>query len=176
MFAQLIEKLHRREDLTEGEASAAMVEIMDGRATPAQIAGMLIALSMKGERPAEIVGFARTMRERRCVSHHPSTTCSIRAAPVVTGSTRSTCSSLSALTVAACGVPVASTAIGRCRVPVEARISSRLWRQRLCVTRRGRAVSRVCGHRVLLCSGLPPLDGAMRAPPVASSVYGRRSI
>ena len=31
----------------------------------AQIAGLLIGLAMKGERPAEIVGFARTMRAQR---------------------------------------------------------------------------------------------------------------
>ena len=49
MFAPLLEKLHRREDLTSEEAAAAMEEIMDGRAQPAQIAGFLVALGMKGE-------------------------------------------------------------------------------------------------------------------------------
>src|SRR6059036_2330187 len=62
MFPQLIEKLARHEDLTSEEASAAMAEVMEGRAAPAQIAGLLIGLAMKGERPAEIVGLARTMR------------------------------------------------------------------------------------------------------------------
>ncbi len=62
MFAPLIEKLIRREDLTTEEASAAMSEIMEGRAAEAQIAGLLIGLAMKGERPAEIVGLAKTMR------------------------------------------------------------------------------------------------------------------
>src|SRR5436853_7699780 len=62
MFAPLIEKLMRREDLTSEEASAVMDEVMEGRAAPAQIAGFLIGLAMKGERPAEIVGLARTMR------------------------------------------------------------------------------------------------------------------
>ena len=64
MFSTLIEKLQRRQDLTTDEAAAAMDEIMEGRAQPAQIAGLLIALAMKGERPAEIVGLARTMRAR----------------------------------------------------------------------------------------------------------------
>ena len=64
MFAPLIEKLQRREDLTTDEAAAAMGEIMDGRARPAQVAGLLVALTMKGERPSEIVGLARTMRGR----------------------------------------------------------------------------------------------------------------
>ena len=62
MFRALIEKLGRREDLTTDEAAEAMATIMRGEAAPAQIAGLLIGLSMKGERPAELVGFARTMR------------------------------------------------------------------------------------------------------------------
>src|SRR6266852_8728716 len=62
MFQELIEKLTRHEDLTADEASAAMAEVMEGRAAPAHIAGLLIGLAMKGERPVEIVGLARTMR------------------------------------------------------------------------------------------------------------------
>src|SRR5256885_490466 len=62
MFQELIEKLTRHEDLTTDEAAAAMGEIMEGRAAPSHIAGLLIALAMKGERPVEIVGLARAMR------------------------------------------------------------------------------------------------------------------
>lgn len=62
MFRTLIDKLTRREDLTSEEAAAAMREVMEGRAADPQIAGLLIGLAMKGERPAEIVGLARTMR------------------------------------------------------------------------------------------------------------------
>jgi anthranilate phosphoribosyltransferase len=62
MFPALIEKLMRREDLTTEEAAAAMAEVMEGRAADAQMAGLLIGLAMKGERPAEVVGLARTMR------------------------------------------------------------------------------------------------------------------
>jgi anthranilate phosphoribosyltransferase len=62
MFPALIEKVMRREDLTSEEAAAAMGEVMEGRAADAQIAALLIGLAMKGERPAEIVGLARTMR------------------------------------------------------------------------------------------------------------------
>src|SRR5581483_10945082 len=46
------------------EAARAMGAIMDGDADPAQVAGFLMALSLKGERPAEIVGFASAMRAR----------------------------------------------------------------------------------------------------------------
>ncbi len=62
MFPALIEKLIRHEDLTTAEASAAMADVMAGRAADAHIAGLLIGLAMKGERPAEIVGLASTMR------------------------------------------------------------------------------------------------------------------
>jgi anthranilate phosphoribosyltransferase len=62
MFPTLIDKLTRREDLTSAEAAAAMAEIMEGRAHDAQIGGFRIGLAMKGERPAEIVGLAQTMR------------------------------------------------------------------------------------------------------------------
>ena len=64
MFPHLLEKLRRHEDLSADEAARAMGDIMDGRADPAQVAGLLIALAMKGERPAEVVGFASAMRAR----------------------------------------------------------------------------------------------------------------
>jgi anthranilate phosphoribosyltransferase len=62
MFPALIEKVMRREDLSTEEAAAAMAEVMAGRAADAQIAALLTGLVMKGERPAEIVGLASTMR------------------------------------------------------------------------------------------------------------------
>jgi anthranilate phosphoribosyltransferase len=58
----LLEKLMRRENLSVEEAAEAMGAIMSGDATPAQIGALLVGLTMKGERPAEIVGLARTMR------------------------------------------------------------------------------------------------------------------
>jgi anthranilate phosphoribosyltransferase len=62
MFAEAIEKLSRRQDLSVDEAAGVMQEIMGGRASPVQISGLLVGLAMKGERPDEIVGIARTMR------------------------------------------------------------------------------------------------------------------
>ncbi len=63
-FPGLLEQLRRHEDLTSEQASDVMGEIMDGRVPPAQIAGLLMALALKGERPSEMVGFARAMRAR----------------------------------------------------------------------------------------------------------------
>jgi anthranilate phosphoribosyltransferase len=64
MFVPLLERLQRYEDLTSAEAAAAMGTLMDGEALPSQMAALLMGLALKGERPAEIVGFARAMRER----------------------------------------------------------------------------------------------------------------
>ena len=64
MFPDLLEQLRRHEDLTADQAAAAMGAIMDGGVPPAQIAGLLMALALKGERPGEMVGFARAMRAR----------------------------------------------------------------------------------------------------------------
>jgi anthranilate phosphoribosyltransferase len=106
VFPALIEKLRRQEDLTVDEAAAAMDAIMKGEAAPAQIAGLLVGLAMKGERPAELVGFARTMRANAVTVDSPGPvfdTCG-------TGGDRSgsfNISTAAALVVAACGTRVA---------------------------------------------------------------------
>jgi anthranilate phosphoribosyltransferase len=107
MFSPLIEKLQRRQDLTVEEAAAAMDEIMEGRAQPAQIAGLLIALAMKGERPSEVVGLARTMRSRATPL---SRTYDDLFDTCGTGGDRAhtfNVSTVAALVVSACGVRVA---------------------------------------------------------------------
>jgi len=107
MFTELLEKVVRHEDLTADEAAGAMREVMEGRANPAALGALLSALVMKGERPSEIVGFARTMREHAVKLSAPAgdvfDTCG-------TGGDRSgtfNISSAAALVVAACGVRVA---------------------------------------------------------------------
>src|SRR5512137_213885 len=62
MIKDAIAKTIRREDLTQVEAEAAMMDIMTGNATQAQIGAYLIALRMKGETVDEITGSARAMR------------------------------------------------------------------------------------------------------------------
>ncbi|OUM92943.1 MAG: anthranilate phosphoribosyltransferase, partial [Firmicutes bacterium ZCTH02-B6] len=61
-IGEVLRILVERRDLSEEQAAAAMDAIMSGEATPAQVAGFLIALRMKGETVAEITGCARTMR------------------------------------------------------------------------------------------------------------------
>ena len=58
MLTALLLKLTRHEDLTSDEAASAMDLVMSGQATSAQLAALLVGLSMKGERPEEIVGLA----------------------------------------------------------------------------------------------------------------------
>jgi anthranilate phosphoribosyltransferase len=58
----VIEQLMEGRDLSGEDAHAAMMQVMGGEATPAQIAGFLVALSVKGETPVEIAGAARAMR------------------------------------------------------------------------------------------------------------------
>ncbi len=49
--------------LSEDEAYRLMQAVMAGALTPAQTAGMLVGLKVRGEREEEIAGFARAMRE-----------------------------------------------------------------------------------------------------------------
>jgi anthranilate phosphoribosyltransferase len=50
-------------DLSRAQANAAMRSLVEGEATPSQIAGLAIALRMKGETVEEIAGLAEVMRE-----------------------------------------------------------------------------------------------------------------
>lgn len=95
------------EDLTPGEATRVMEEIMTGKATHAQIAAFITALRMKGETETEIAAFARVMRD-----------CAVTLRPVVSGIMVDTCgtggdnastfniSTAAAFVAAGAGVPV----------------------------------------------------------------------
>jgi anthranilate phosphoribosyltransferase len=61
---QYIEKCLAGENLSTEEASGALEMIMTDQASESQIAGLLVALRAKGETVDELVGFARTMREK----------------------------------------------------------------------------------------------------------------
>ncbi|MBN2332509.1 MAG: anthranilate phosphoribosyltransferase [Deltaproteobacteria bacterium] len=64
MIRHYIEQVVQRHDLSEAEMIAAMTEIMEGRASDAQIAAFITGLRMKGETIDEITGAARVMRQK----------------------------------------------------------------------------------------------------------------
>jgi anthranilate phosphoribosyltransferase len=93
-------------NLSEAEMAECMTEIMEGRATAAQIGAFLAALRIKGETVDEITGAARIMREKAARINAPEgvlDTCG-------TGGDMSHTFNISttvAIVVAAAGVPVA---------------------------------------------------------------------
>jgi anthranilate phosphoribosyltransferase len=92
--------------LTMDEAKAAMGSVMDGEATPAQLAALLVALRMRGEAVEELAGFAAAMRERVVRVDAPEGAIDV----VGTGGDGTgtfNISTTSALVAAAAGVPVA---------------------------------------------------------------------
>ena len=92
--------------LSLDEARLAMGEVMDGEATPAQLAALLMGLRMRGETVDALAGFATAMRERVVRVEAPEGTVDV----VGTGGDGSgtfNISTASALVVAAAGVPVA---------------------------------------------------------------------
>src|SRR5215216_7601130 len=60
---EALARLLEGHDLNRDQARAVMGEIMEGKATPAQMGGFLIALRLQGETAAEIAGCAEAMRE-----------------------------------------------------------------------------------------------------------------
>ncbi|KKK43115.1 hypothetical protein LCGC14_3168970, partial [marine sediment metagenome] len=64
MIREAIQALVSGRSLTMEEAASVMEEIMQGEATPAQIAAFVTALRLKGETVEEIAGLARVMRAK----------------------------------------------------------------------------------------------------------------
>ncbi|MPZ52383.1 MAG: anthranilate phosphoribosyltransferase [Acidimicrobiia bacterium] len=61
-WAQWLDRIGSGEDLGLEEAAAAFTEIMEGRATPAQVGALLMGLKTKGEANSEIAGALSAMR------------------------------------------------------------------------------------------------------------------
>ena len=58
MIKSLIEKIVKKEHMTFEESYAIMQEIMKGALNTSHLAGLLIALKVKGEAAHEVAGFA----------------------------------------------------------------------------------------------------------------------
>ena len=125
MFHDLLEKLARREDLTADEASAAMGEIMDGRASEPAMAGLLMGLAMKGERPRRSSAWRGRCASARCRCRSRTPTSSTCAARAATAPARSTSRRSPRSSSRRAARAWRSTATGRCRAGAAARTCSR---------------------------------------------------
>jgi len=104
-WPSVIGRLVSGRDVSAEEATWAMGQVFAGEATPAQLAGFLVALRAKGETPAEISGMADAMLAHALRVDVPG-----RAVDVVgTGGDQAhtvNISTMSAIVVAAAGAPV----------------------------------------------------------------------
>lgn len=64
MIKEAITRIVEKNDLNENEMMEVMGEIMEGKATPAQIGAFITALRIKGETVDEVTGAARIMRQK----------------------------------------------------------------------------------------------------------------
>lgn len=105
-FKPLIAKVAAGAELSRAEASDAFEAMLSGDVTPAQIGGFLMGLRVRGESVEEITGAVSAMRARMLRVKAPEDALDI----VGTGGDGSgsyNVSTLAAIIVAACGVPVA---------------------------------------------------------------------
>jgi len=106
-FRSYVERLIRREDLSRAEASELLDSLLNGSATDAQVAAVLVALKAKGESIDELAGLAAGLRNRavRISSRHQVF--------IDTAGTGSSCaktfnvSTAAAFVIAGAGLPVA---------------------------------------------------------------------
>ncbi len=106
MIKEAISLLIEKIDLSESEMSDTMREIMEGKATDAQIGAFLTALRLKGETIAEITGAAKVMREKALSIKAPAETvdtCGTGGDMAHTFNISTT----AAIVVAGAGIPVA---------------------------------------------------------------------
>jgi anthranilate phosphoribosyltransferase len=104
-ITQLLNKVIEKKDLTTEETKTFLTQVMKGEMLPTQIAAILVALRMKGETTAEIVGFIQAMREHML---HVSVPDAIDVCGTGgDGSGSFNISTAAALVIAGCGVPVA---------------------------------------------------------------------
>ncbi|NMJ39858.1 anthranilate phosphoribosyltransferase [Roseomonas sp. JC162] len=102
----ILARLAAAERLNEAASEEAFGIIMEGEATPAQIAGLLMAMRVRGETVAEMTGAVRAMRARMTAIDAPADAIDI----VGTGGDAAgtlNISTTTAMVVAGCGVPVA---------------------------------------------------------------------
>jgi anthranilate phosphoribosyltransferase len=106
MIREAINLIIQNISLSEAEMAECMSEIMEGRATDAQIGAFLTALRIKGETVEEISGAVRIMREKATKIKAPQGVVDTCGAGGDMSNTFNI-STTSAIVVSAAGVPVA---------------------------------------------------------------------
>jgi anthranilate phosphoribosyltransferase len=104
---EALAKIVDRQDLSADEMADVVGQIMEGAATPAQVGGLLVALRMKGETVAEMVGAARAMRARMIAVPFAGARVVDTCGTGGDGSRSVNISTLASFIVAGCGVAVA---------------------------------------------------------------------
>lgn len=104
---EAIERVIQRADLSETEMEGVMGQIMEGEASPAQIASLITGLRMKGETVPEVVGAARAMRSRARKLSVPGGDCLDTCGTGGDGSFTFNISTGAALVTSGCGLAVA---------------------------------------------------------------------
>lgn len=104
-WKEILGLLSNGSDLSHDQASWAMEDLMSGNATDSQIAAFAMGLRVKGETPDEIIGLVDTM-----MKHAVHVNLDRAAVDVVgtggDGANTVNISTMAAITVAGCGVPV----------------------------------------------------------------------
>jgi anthranilate phosphoribosyltransferase len=100
-------KLLSGEDLTSEESEHLFERLVLGKLEPAEIAGMLIALRMKGETPEEMIGAARALSAAALPFERPDYLYADCCGTGGDGSSLINVSTATAFVVAAAGLPVA---------------------------------------------------------------------
>lgn len=106
-YPALLRALLAGEDLTRDQASEIFAALMDGNLSPVRAAGLLTALAAKGEQIDEITGAAHAMRERALRVPHDAPLILDVVGTGGDGANTINISTMAAIVVAACGVPVA---------------------------------------------------------------------
>jgi anthranilate phosphoribosyltransferase len=104
-WPEVLSSLVAGRSLSSDQTAWAMREILDGEASPAQIAGFAVALRAKGETVAEVEGLVRTMYEHAMAIDVPGRTIDL----VGTGGDRAhtvNITTMAAIVVAGAGIPV----------------------------------------------------------------------
>ena len=144
-----------------------MTEVLAGNATPAQIAGFIVALRMKGETVEEIVGLLAAMQA--AAESVPLADVDGVVDTCGTGGDRShsiNVSTIAAIVVAGAGREGVQARQPRRLVGVRERRPARgARRHHRPRARRGRPLRRGGGHRLLLRAPLPPGHAARHPDP-----------